>query len=1171
MMRHAPGGRLSYISIHVGAAIDGRPREEETMAARIAFRRLLACGLAAVLAMHAGPRSAALAQSTWLPTSGTTPWTTGTAWSGGLIPDGVDAVAVFPAAGPTVLLDDTTVTVGTITQTSTSGNVVIGSTGAGGSSTDVVNLAVSTGVPVVNVSGGNMFMYAQLTGTQGLRKNGGGVYSPRYNTLDFTYTGTNFFGGGTVQIARDGQLGDAANPIEVLASTGLQNFGGLWTSTRPIAITSGTLTLQHGAATNVATLGGAISGTGGLSIVTGNFTLSGPVSYGGSTLIRSATVSLTGGGLLSTAPLSLQTSATNTGGSLVDFGGGSQTVSSLALTLASGGTMQVVNTFRNGTLSVTGGNLNVNSGATSAQSGTTQLDLKGLSAFAWGNGTGNLVLNTTSTVASSTATTIMSLPTSGSSSLTAAHVQIANSTNGPASSTSILQLGLANAISTGTLTVGAYRGNGIVAFAPEVSGGSLVLRGPTGGDSRVDNVYVGFKSGGDNFGNGSIDVSSGSIDARVANLAVGYYYAFASAAQSSTFTMASGTVNATTLSLGVMAVPTGTGAAPVMTNRFTQSGGTVQAGALLFGVNATTSGTNNNPSFRGTYTLAGGTLAAATISSGTGPSAATSQRRLAWTGGVITSPDGSTDLAVTGKSGVGGAILFELSGADPKSLDVPSGRTATFGQYVTMSGSDTSFTKTGDGTLVLGGEGFTTSYGGSTTVAAGRLVLHGDQSAATGPLQVNAGATLGGSGTFGGVVTVDAGATFSPGSSPGTLAFTQGLTWNPGTNYNWQMLSGTGVAGAADAWDLIQVGGGLTIAATSLDPFRVNLWTLSGVLPDVSGTASNFDPAQNHSWTIATAAGGITGFAADKFLISTSATNGTGGFANALGGGTFSIAQSGNDLNLVFTAGTPTVITIDVASGTQTQTQAGYPTLAGSTPVVKTGGGTLVLDQANTLTGSTTVQGGVVQLANASALSTSRLVVVAGGTGQLAPFAATSVAGLDLATGNGLMDVTNGSLTIASGMTAPQLVAELLEGRADGSWTGTSGITSSTAAADIAASQPRAVGWLDNGDGSFTVAYAAPGDTNIDWSIDILDASNFLALGKFDTGLPATWVEGDFSYDGIVDILDAADFFATGLYDAGNYNAAPGAAGGVAAVPEPAMWSLLGAGLAAAATCRRRR
>jgi hypothetical protein len=198
-------------------------------------------------------------------------------------------------------------------------------------------------------------------------------------------------------------------------------------------------------------------------------------------------------------------------------------------------------------------------------------------------------------------------------------------------------------------------------------------------------------------------------------------------------------------------------------------------------------------------------------------------------------------------------------------------------------------------------------------------------------------------------------------------------------------------------------------------------------------------------------------------------------------------------------------------------------------------------------------------------------VVVAGGTGQVAPYTTTSVAGLDIAGGNGLVDVTSGALTITAGMTAPELVAELLEGRGNGSWTGTSGITSSTAAADLASSTPRAVGWLENGDGSLTVAYAAPGDTNLDWSVDILDTANFLALGKFDTGSAATWLEGDFNYDGIVDILDAAAFSSTGLFDAGTYNAAPGSAGAVAAVPEPAGMGVVAAGLAAAWVLRRRR
>jgi hypothetical protein len=97
-----------------------------------------------------------------------------------------------------------------------------------------------------------------------------------------------------------------------------------------------------------------------------------------------------------------------------------------------------------------------------------------------------------------------------------------------------------------------------------------------------------------------------------------------------------------------------------------------------------------------------------------------------------------------------------------------------------------------------------------------------------------------------------------------------------------------------------------------------------------------------------------------------------------------------------------------------------------------------------------------------------------------------------------------------------------------------------------------------------TFAFAAAGDTNLDWQVDIIDAANFLAGGKFDSGSPASWNEGDFTYDGVVDILDAASFLSNGLFDAGAYNAPPGAVG-IAAVPEPSTLALLASSLAAAA------
>ena len=494
-----------------------------------------------------------------------------------------------------------------------------------------------------------------------------------------------------------------------------------------------------------------------------------------------------------------------------------------------------------------------------------------------------------------------------------------------------------------------------------------------------------------------------------------------------------------------------------------------------------------------------------------------------------------------------------------------------------------SLVKEGPGTWTLKDP---TTFTGNTTISAGTLAAAAPGALETSPrVTVAAGAifdvsaiggyvfrptqTLAGNGTVEGSVTLSAGATLSPGASPGALTVTGSATLGAGGNYNWQVYDASGTSGSTTGWDLLSVGGALDVAATAVDPFKINLWSLSGVAPDVTGNAINWSATTSGTWRIASATGGITNFAADKFAINVSAANGTGGFSNTLSGGTFSLAQAGNDLNLVFNAAPVTIL--NVASGTQTQTAAGYPLLSGATPVIKTGAGTLVLDQANTLSGPTTVQEGVLQLASASALSSSRLVVVAGGTGQVAPVTTTSVASLDLSSGNGLLDLTSGALTIASGMTATELVAEILEGRGAGLWTGTSGITSSTASAEVALGIPRAVGWIDNGGGSFTTAYAAPGDTNLDWSIDILDVSNFLAGGKFDTGSPAAWIEGDFNYDGMVDILDATEFITTGLYNAGNYNTAPGLSGGVAAVPEPSVWVLGIVGIGVGATAARRR
>ena len=82
------------------------------------------------------------------------------------------------------------------------------------------------------------------------------------------------------------------------------------------------------------------------------------------------------------------------------------------------------------------------------------------------------------------------------------------------------------------------------------------------------------------------------------------------------------------------------------------------------------------------------------------------------------------------------------------------------------------------------------------------------------------------------------------------------------------------------------------------------------------------------------------------------------------------------------------------------------------------------------------------------------------------------------------------------------------------------------------------MGWLDHGDGSLTVAFAAPGDTNLDGTVDVLDVANFVTIGRYnagDAGGVADWADGDFTYDGLVDALDLSEFISSGLVDAGSY------------------------------------
>ena len=370
----------------------------------------------------------------------------------------------------------------------------------------------------------------------------------------------------------------------------------------------------------------------------------------------------------------------------------------------------------------------------------------------------------------------------------------------------------------------------------------------------------------------------------------------------------------------------------------------------------------------------------------------------------------------------------------------------------------------------------------------------------------------------------------------GTLAtgsITVGRILGSGTN---------GVAGAFSGLGTLSIANPAALVTATTVSVAENTFTGTGsATKTVSGTVA-LSAGMLRAGTIAR--GAQTG--TSTVVVNTSFLW-TGGTVGNLAGSDLTV----DTLPLTLASGTGTFL----ADAGRTVTVNVASPIAGAGGLVKAGAGTLVLAGSNSFTGATTVQDGVVRLANSSALRSSTLAVVAGGTAEVAAFLSTTVGGLDLS-GNGLVDVTSGYMTVASGLSATDLVSQILAGRGDGSWTGTRGITSSTAAADTALGATRAVGWLDNGAGSLSFAFAAPGDTNLDWQVDVLDAANFLASGKFNTGAPATWFEGDFNYDGVVDVLDAADFITTGLYDQGPYNPPASVVGQVSAVPEPSAVSL---------------
>ncbi len=497
-----------------------------------------------------------------------------------------------------------------------------------------------------------------------------------------------------------------------------------------------------------------------------------------------------------------------------------------------------------------------------------------------------------------------------SNSITANVVQLANS-NGLNSGTSTAILGAGtNTFVTDAINIGVSKGVATLKFASQTAGsaGTVVIGGKTGATTDITvGSTLGTATGAQPTG--TLDLRGHTATITAGTLIIGKRNSGGGGGAAGTVYFDGGTFTVNSVEMGTMSGNSGTSSpGPSGSGTLIISGGTFTVNSGGSFVMATYANTNTFGNAKATLTISGGSLISnvnIVEGGGAGATTANTTSTIQLTGGTLDMTGHSIGNAtntidiLTLESGTlkdvqeingGGAVTKSNTGTltllgtntytgattiSAGTLQVGNGGTSgTLGSGNVINNATMAFNRsdlltvannvsgtgvvnqTGSGTTVVSG---VNTYTGQTTVSAGSLLVNNayagtDSATGTNTVQVNANATLGGTGKIAGSVNLAANATLAPGGNAATIAAgTTGLSTEIGT-----VLIGGNLTVGASATLALQLKNSDSGLNATFDAITNRLTSVSGTATDggndriiVNGTLS-LDAASSINVTLGT-------------------------------------------------------------------------------------------------------------------------------------------------------------------------------------------------------------------------------------------------------------------------------------------------------------------------------